>query len=175
VTGGGQVRVLHDKLAAAQGRVVRFVEQGAGVASRIGTAKGGRGTIRFTPATGDRGRRTIVALVEEAGAPASEVKAATYLASGTPRPGRPGSVSARRQKGKISISWALVRGASRYEVLVKLADGSQVFRVVRGTRLTVPDTFAAKRGAVSVDALAREGTRGPVRTARLAAVRARRR
>ena len=175
VTGAGQARVLHYKLAAAQGRTVRFVEQGSGVARKVGVAKGAHGTIRFTPAAGTPGRRTIVALVEEAGAPASEVKAATYPWSGTPRPARPRSVSARRQKGKIGVTWARVTGASRYEVLVKLADGSQTFRVVRGTRVTLPDSFAAKRGAVSVDALSLEGTRGPARTARLAAVRARRR
>jgi uncharacterized delta-60 repeat protein len=175
VTGAGQARILHYKLAAAQGRVVRFVEQGSGVASVIGSAKGAHGTIRFTPAAGARGRRTIVALVEEAGAPAGEVKATTYAWSGTPRPARPRSVSGRRRKGKISITWARVRGARRYEVLVKLADGSQAFRVVRGTRVTLPDSFPAKRGAVSVDALGLDGTRGAARSTRLAPVRARRR
>lgn len=171
VTGSGQTRVLHYKLAAAQGRAVRFVEQGAGVASVIGSAKGSHGTIRFKSAAGTRGRRTIVALVEEAGAPSGEVKATSYTASGTPRPARPRSVSGRRRKGKINIAWARVRGASRYEVLVKLADGSQSFRVVRGTRVTLPDLLPSKRGSVSVDALGLEGTRGPAGTARLAAVR----
>jgi uncharacterized delta-60 repeat protein len=175
VTGKGQTRVLHYKLAAAQGRTVRFVEQGSGVASVIGSAKGSHGTIRFTPAVGLRGRRTIVALVEEAGAPSEEVKSTSYIASGTPRPARPRSVSGRRSKGKISITWARVRGAKRYEVLVKLADGSQSFRVVRGTRVTLPDSFPAKRGAVSVDALGLDGTRGAARSTRLAPVRARRR
>ncbi len=175
VTASGQARVLHYKLAAAQGRVVKFVEQGSGVARRIGSAKGGHGTIRFTPAAGARGQRTIVALIEEAGAPAGEVKAASYKWSGTPRPARPRFVNGRRQKGKIGITWSRVRGASRYEVLVKLADGSQTFRVVRGTRITLPDSFPAKRGAVSVDALGLEGTRGPAGTARLAALRVRRR
>jgi uncharacterized delta-60 repeat protein len=173
VTGSGQARVLHYKLAAAQGRSVRFVEQGSGVANVIGSAQGGHGTIRFSPAAGARGRRTIVALVEEAGAPSSEVKAASYVSSGSPRPARPRSVIGRRRQGKISISWARARGASRYEVLVKLADGSQTFRVVRRTRLTLPDSFPAKRGTVFVDALALDGTRGPAGTARLAPVRAR--
>jgi uncharacterized delta-60 repeat protein len=175
VTGAGQVRVLHYKLAAAQGRVVRFVEQGSGIASMVGSAKGAHGTIRFTPAAGARGRRTIVALVEEAGAPSGEVKATSYTASGTPRPARPRSLSGRRRKGKISLTWTRVRGTKRYEVLVKLADGSQTFRVVRGTRLTLPDSFPAKRGSVSVDALGLDGTRGPDRTVRLAPIRAHRR
>ena len=59
-------------------------------------------------------------------------------------------------------------------MLARLADGSQTFRVVRGTRVTLPDSFPAKRGALSVDALGLDGTRGAARTVRLAPVRSRR-
>ncbi len=45
----------------------------------------------------------------------------------------------------------------------------------RGRTTTSRSWASSKRGAVSVDALSLEGTRGPARTARLAAVRARRR
>ena len=92
VSGAGQRRVLHYKLAQADGRAVKFVERGPGLSRVLGSAKGARGTIRFTPAAGPRGPRTIVALVEEAGAPSSEVKATSYTASATPLPGRPRSV-----------------------------------------------------------------------------------
>jgi uncharacterized delta-60 repeat protein len=173
VSGAGQHRVLHYKLAQADGRVVKFVERGPGLSRVLGSAKGARGTIRFTPDTGQRGQRTILALVEEAGAPSSEVKATSYTASATPLPGRPRSVAPRRVGGKITISWARVAGASRYEVLVKLADGSQTFRVLRGTRLSLPDSFPGERGTISVDALRLDGTRGPARIAKLAPVRAR--
>ena len=171
VSGAGQARVLHYSFASAQGRSIKFVEQGPGIATILGTSKGAVGSIRFTPAAGRRGPRTIVALVEEAGAVSSEVKAAVYTSSGTPRPGRPRSVGARRKKGTIIISWPRVPGASRYEVLVKLADGSQAFRVVRTSRLTVADAFPARRGSVSVDALGRDAIRGAARTVRLAPVR----
>jgi hypothetical protein len=172
VSGAGQHRVLHYKLAQAGGRVVKFVERGPGLSSVLGSAKGAQGTIRFTPASGPRGRRTIVALVEEAGAPSSEVQATTYTASATPLPGRPRSVAGSRRAGKIAISWARVAGASRYEVLVKLADGSQTFRVLRGTRLSLPDSLPGERGTVSVDALRLDGTRGPARATTLAPARA---
>jgi hypothetical protein len=81
-------------------------------------------------------------------------------------------VAGRRRGGNITISWARVAGASRYEVLVKLADGSQTFRVVRGTRVTLPDALPGERGTVSVDALGLDGTRGSARTTKLAPVRA---
>ena len=58
---------------------------------------------------------------------------------------------------------------------MKLADGSQTFRVVRGTRVTLPDALPSKRGSVSVDALGLEGSRGAARNARLAPVRKHRR
>jgi uncharacterized delta-60 repeat protein len=174
VTGAGRNRALRYSFAGAQGRAVTFVEQGSGVNRVLGSAKGPRGTLRFKPPAAARGPRTIVALVEEGGVTASEAKAASYTASAT-RPARPRFVSGRRHQGKISVTWARVSGASRYEVLLKLADGSQTFRVVRGTRVTLPDAFPAKRGAVSVDALALEGSRGAARSARLAPVHKRRR
>jgi len=174
VTGEGRARVLRYSFAAAQGRTIRFVEQGSGVLRVLGAAKGARGTIHFTPPAAARGQRTIVAIVEDAGVPSSEVKAASYTA-GASRPARPRSVSGRRRKGKISIAWSRVPGASRYEVLVKLADGTQAFRTVRGTHATLPDSIPAKRGTVSVDALGLDGTRGPARSARLAPVKSRHR
>jgi hypothetical protein len=82
-------------------------------------------------------------------------------------------VAGRRRGGKISISWSRVAGASRYEVLVKLADGSQTFRVVRGTRASLPDAFPGERGTLSVDALRLDGTRGPARSTKLTPVRTR--
>ena len=68
------------------------------------------------------------------------------------------------------MSWRRVRGARRYEVLVKLADGSQVFRVVRSTHVTVADPIAGRRGTVSVDALSVDGTRGKAASVRIAKV-----
>jgi hypothetical protein len=82
-------------------------------------------------------------------------------------------VRVRRVGGRIRISWGPSPGASRYEVLVRLSDHSQVFRVVRGRRLTVADPLASKRGTVSVDALLGDGRRSAARTVRLAPHRAR--
>jgi hypothetical protein len=58
---------------------------------------------------------------------------------------------------------------------VRLADKSQVFRVVRGRRLTIDDPMAGRRGTVTVDALTADGRRSAARTVRLAPVRAKRR
>jgi hypothetical protein len=60
-----------------------------------------------------------------------------------------------------------VPGATRYEVLVSLADRSQVFRVVRQPHAVLTDPFPSKPGTVSVDALDLAATRGPVSSVNL--------
>jgi hypothetical protein len=76
-------------------------------------------------------------------------------------------VRAIRRRGSISVSWRGVPGAIRYEVLVKLADHSQVFRVVRRTHLTIADPAARTRGQVLIDAVGVDGGRGKVRSVNL--------
>jgi hypothetical protein len=76
-------------------------------------------------------------------------------------------VHAVRRGGRIRVSWKPVRGAARYEVLVALADRSQVFRTTRRTRIRLVDPLPWMRGKVSVDVLGRDGSRGAPRTIRL--------
>lgn len=169
VGGSGRERTLSYRMNAGPGRSVTFFEKGKATARVIGTATAGTGTIRFTPGPGAGGRRAIEAVVSQAGAPAHQQQVASYVA---PRPApvrRPGRLHVGRSSGRIRISWGRSPGASRYEVLVRLADRSQVFRVVRGRHVTVADPFAAKRGTVLVDALSADGRRSAARTARLRA------
>jgi uncharacterized delta-60 repeat protein len=167
VSGSGHRRVLHYRLNPASGRTVTFVEHGPDTVHVLGVAHGRAGQITFSPGTGRRGRRTIAALVDQAGAPAGDVKIASYSAPGPGQPGRPGRVRATRRRGAIRVSWRSVPGATRYEVLVKLADHSQVFRVVRRTHVTIVDPAARTRGRVLVDAIGLDGGRGRVRTVSL--------
>jgi hypothetical protein len=83
-----------------------------------------------------------------------------------PDPGNRG-VRASRGRGSIRVSWRGVPGAVRYEVLVKLADHSQMFRVVRRTHVTIADPAARTRGRILVDAVGVDGGRGKVRTVNL--------
>jgi len=167
VTGGGSRRTLRYRLTAGLGRKVTFFERGPSTARVLGVARGGSGSLTFTPGLGRSGRRGIVAVVEQDGAPVRTLRVASFVAPRPARPGRPARVRVARRGRKIRIGWRRVRGAARYEVLVKFADRSQVFRVVRGTRLTVTDPAAGRRGQVLVNALQVDGTRGSASAVRL--------
>jgi uncharacterized delta-60 repeat protein len=174
VTGKGPRRVLRYRMNPAAGRSVTFLERGPATSRVLGVGSRRVGTIKFPLGTGGAGRRSIVAVVSQNGAPMREQKVASYVAPrrGAPRP--PGRVHATRKGGRIRISWGRSPGASRYEVLVRLSDKSQVYRVVRGRRVTVRDPFPAKAGTVSVNALSADSRRSATRTTRLAARRGRR-
>jgi hypothetical protein len=76
-------------------------------------------------------------------------------------------VRVTRRKRSITVRWKPVPGASRYEVLITLTDGSKVFRIVRATHARLPDPFPAKLGTALVNALAVDNTRGAAATARI--------
>ena len=174
VTGHGAQRVLHYRVSALDGRRITFAEHGHGIAHVIGIAHRATGTIRFTPQSGAP-KRSIVALVEDANGPGHQLAVASFRSAGFTRLARPGKLRARRARGKLSISWRRVAGASRYEVLVRLSDRSQVFEIVRRPHLVITDPFPGRRGTVTVDALDPTNRRGPARTVKIAAVRAKRR
>ncbi len=174
VTGRGTRRVLHYRLSALDGRHVTFVERGTGVAHVIGAAHSGAGTIHFTPEQG-RGRRLIVGLVDGAAGPARQITVTSFTAPGFTRLSRPSKIHVRRRHGRITVTWKAVAGAARYEVLVRLSDGSQVFLIARRAHAVLGDPFPSKVGTVMVDALTRDNQRGRARTVRIKPVRGRHR
>ena len=132
----------------------------------LGVARGRSGKITFIPGTGD-GRHTIVAALDQDGSPARNLRVASFTAPRSTAPLRTRRVRAKRAHGRIRVTWRRVPGAVRYEVLVKLADGSQAFRVVRGTGITVADPAPGRRGQVLVDGLAVDGARGSARSVKV--------
>ncbi|MDQ3933638.1 MAG: hypothetical protein M3340_03295, partial [Actinomycetota bacterium] len=78
VGGRGYARRLTYSVKRIESQRVHFEEVGPGVGRRIGTVTGGRGTLRFSPGDGPRGRRRIVALVEQNGTPRETLTVATY-------------------------------------------------------------------------------------------------
>ncbi len=169
----GSRRVLAYRVSGGDGRKITFAELGARTARRLGAASRSKGTITFTPAPGRRGKRRIVALVEGSAGPAKRITVATYTAPAPGRPARPRRLRASRSKGRITASWRSVRRIRRYEVLVKLSDRTQAFRVVRRNRLRLTDPYPAKSGTLRVTALAADGTRSRIVTAKLRSVRPR--
>jgi hypothetical protein len=163
----GLRRVLAYRVTGGGGRTIRFAERGSRGARVIGIARGPSGTIAFMPAPGRGGKRSILALVEGAAGPGQTVSVTSYSAPAPRRPGRPARVHVVRRKGTIRVTWRRVRGISRYEVLVELADGDKLFRVARRNRIKLADPFPRMRGRVLVDALAADGSRSAVRAIRL--------
>ncbi len=98
----------------------------------------------------------------------------SYTAATSARPGRPSRVGTTRRGRTISVTWRPVRTSVRYEVLVDLADQSKAYRVVRTTHASLPDPFPGMRGAVRIDVLAADGSRGSAASVNLTAQQRRR-
>ena len=174
---GGRGRTLAYSLRSILGQVVSFSEIGAGTgASLIGTAKGSKGTLRFTPADGRGGRRKIVALVEQDGKPRERITVATYTAPGPVRPGRPRFARLRRSGSKVVVTWGPAANATSYAVTATLNDGRRQLFVVgrRVRRLTVPAVSGQFSGKITVAGLRGSPKGGPARTATLRAVKKKR-
>ncbi len=170
VSGGGPRRVLHYRVLPRQGQVVTFAERGRDVFHTIGKARGASGTIRFTPASGPGGRRTIVALISLANGPAPDVVAGSYTAPAPPRAGRPSPLAVSRH-GKVTVSWGPAANAARYLLVVSLSDGRRLVysEPARRRSVTIVDVPLDDSGRVSVTAVTALGETGPPSTTTLAA------
>ena len=153
VSGRGHTRVLRYRVRPAIGQRVRFVEQGVRTYRELGVAKGRAGTIRFAPAAGARGRRRIVALVEQRGVTVERRNVTRYSAPADARPAKPRGLRVRRRGSAINLRWRRVRGAKEYGVIVRLSNRRRIFRVVKRPRLTLRGFHRLARGRVSVQAL----------------------
>jgi len=110
---------------------VRFVEAGRGVHSLIASTHKRRGHVRFQPADGRAGRREIVALVEQDGAPRATLQAGSYRAPAAPRPARPKHVRITRHGSRVRVSWRAPRPGFRHAVHLAIDDGRQLVRIAR--------------------------------------------
>jgi hypothetical protein len=161
VGGKGRKRLLFYKATTGQGLTTTFFEQGPMGARKLGVAKGKRGTIRFAPAAGPRGKRTIEAVVERGGVPRLRKAIATYVAPGPVRPGRVKKLTVKRSGHTVLVAWHKATGVSVYAVRIELSDGRRVLRVTRSLKVTLKG--APRRGHVTVTVVARNraGRAGP--------------
>lgn len=176
VSGKGVKRVLTYAIKKIPGQKVRFEERapGAKAAQSLGYAKGTRGRIRFAPASGPKGKRTIVALVESYGTPRATLKVASYTAPAPARPATPRGLKLTRKGTKLVVSWRRVSpGVTRYRLIVVLGDGRSVLLLptARQTSASVPGLAATVGATASLRAERADGTAGATARARLAAVR----
>jgi hypothetical protein len=170
--GAGRTRVLSYNVAARPGQKVTFAEEGPGAARPLGTAKGTRGTVRFTPTDGPGGTRRIIAMVSSYGAPRTTLTVARYVAPPPPRPGTPKRLRARRSGTGLTVTWAASANSKRYQVRTALSDGRRLLSLQKGTRLRVPAVTRATRATITVRALRADGVRSRPATVKVAARKA---
>ena len=148
------------------GQQIEFAERGAEVNRRIATTGRSRGTLRFRPAEGPAGPRTIVATVLQDGVPRDSFEVERFTARRA-TVGRPRGVRNRRGARSARIAWRSASGAAGYNVRVSLSDGRKLLVQVSSRRrsVTVPGASRRMRVTASVRGLTRGGRAGKAATA----------
>ncbi len=152
VGGSGWARTLTYRVRQIAGQTVTFIEAGRKTVGAIGTARGARGRVRFTPAAGPAGVRSVVAIVSENGIPRARIVVAHYRAPGPRRPARPSHLTVRRRGTTLLVSWRRVTAATRYSVYVRISDGRRLLRLVTTSRLRIPEVGTTRIANVAVTA-----------------------
>jgi hypothetical protein len=164
VGGKGRKRLLSYRASTGQGLKTTFFEQGPMGARKLGVAKGKLGTIRFAPAAGPHGKRTIEALVERGGVPQLRKSIATYVAPGPVHAGRVKKLRLTRHGKTVHASWGKATGATVYAARIDLPDGRRVLRVTRSRKITFHG--APRDGHVTVTVVARNRAGRPGKAAK---------
>lgn len=150
VTGSGAKRRLAYTVKTMPGQVVRFAEEGDGVAQDLGVAKGAKGSLTFAPASGAAIARSVYAIVEQGGLVRDKLLVARYRAPGgelaAPK------VHAKRKGSSVAVSWSAVGGAKGYRV-TSTFNGRTVFATVTGRKTTVAGLLPTSGASVVVQAI----------------------
>jgi hypothetical protein len=153
VGGKGRKRLMSYRATTGNGLTTTFYEQGPMGAHKLGVAKGKRGTIKFAPAEGPRGKRTIEAVVERGGLPRLRKAIATYTAPAPARPGKVRKLKVKRRGHTVLASWRKAPGATVYAVRIDLPDGRRLLRVIKKTNVSLGG--APRDGRVKVTVVGR--------------------
>ena len=140
VSGHGATRRLTYTVTKRPNLSVAFAERAHRVYRILGTAKGAHGTLRFTPAAGPAGKRTVYAIVTESGIARQSVPVTHYKAPAPAAPERVRGLHVRRHRRTFAISFGSARGAAYYLLTVHGTDGRHLLRLIHGRRhsLTLP-------------------------------------
>jgi hypothetical protein len=140
VSGRGVTRRLTYTVTKRPGLSVSFAERAHRVYRILGRAKGAHGTLRFTPAAGSAGKRTVYAIVAEGGVARESMPVASYKAPAPAAPARVHRLRVRRHGRKFAISFGSARGAAYYLLSVRGTDGRHLLRVIHAKHhsLTLP-------------------------------------
>ena len=102
VTGSASRRTLHYVIGSPTGERVTFFERAGATFTRLGTARGGRGSIHFTPAPGRGGVREIVAQIQVDGVAAPDRTVGHYRADATVKTGKPQSLDGQAPRDRAA-------------------------------------------------------------------------
>lgn len=163
VRGHGRSRVLSWNLRPIIGQRVTFAEVGKDVRNAITTTNAPRGSVRFRPADGPSGKRTIVAMVQQGGRPRDNLTAGSYRAPGMARPGKPRSLKLARRGSRIVVSWKPRPRGFRHALHFSLSDGTQKVHVVGPKRrsYTLKRVPRNARVTATVTGLTAANSKGP--------------
>ena len=171
VRGRGRSRVLSWNARRIPGQRVTFAEIGKDVRNAIATTRAARGSRRFRPADGPGGRRRVVALVEQNGLPRTTLRAGSYRAPATVKPGRPRALKAARRRTRLVVSWRPRPAGFRHAVYFRLSDGRRLVRVVGAKRRRVVLRRVPRRVSARIKVQGLGHANGKGRAARVAVKR----
>lgn len=152
------------------GQKVTFIESGRFGTNVIRTVARSQGAVRFKPASGRGGKRTVSALVERTdGLVSDRVKLGTYVAPPPPRPAKAKRVKAKRRGRTLAVTWKAPRGAAKTLVRVRGAKGLRLSEVVGGRkrRASFQGVRWAKKLRVEVTGVSKHHRRGKTARARV--------
>jgi hypothetical protein len=140
ISGHGATRRLTYTVTSRPGLSIAFAERAHRVYRILGKAKGAHGSLRFTPAAGTAGKRTVYAIVSEGGVARESVPVTSYRAPAPATPARVRGLRAQRHRRTFAISFGNARGAAYYLLSVRGTDGRHLLRLIRGRHhsLTLP-------------------------------------
>ena len=161
-------RIAYRVAHSGHGQRVQFVEKGKFGTHVLGAVTGSHGTLRFKPAEGAGGKRTVVALVQHSAITTGQSIVGSFTQPNPPKPGAVGRLKAKHRTTTLSITWKSAKNAVRYAVLVKGSKGSKVGRLVaaKTKALTLGGMRRDEHFTVTVKALAKSGRAGPAKTAK---------
>jgi hypothetical protein len=150
------------------GQRVVFQERGKFGAHTLGSVTKSRGTLRFKPAGGTGGRRTVVALIQKDGFTTKTVTVGSFKAPNPPKPGAVKRLKATHREHKLTVSWRAASRAAKYVVKARGSKGSLLSRTLgkkaRGVRFTA--VRRDERFTVTVQAVAQNLRTGPAKRAK---------
>ncbi len=164
VSGTGAARTLTYSIKAPPNVTVAFAEQTSKLYHLIGQAKGSAGRLTFTPAQpGAPGRRTIVAVITNAGLPDGSPVVASYVVPRAKTPGRATHLRVTAGPKAFAVSFGAPRSATHTLVTIIASDGRHIQQVIKPAtrRLSVPVIGFKDAIKVTVVGLAVTGKHGP--------------